>query len=145
MDIEQRIEALEISDRRKSLLTLALVLNAALILAVVISLVRPGGKAAAAQSAGDLKAERVIIVDGQGRPRIVLGSVRGVVGVFHVDEHDNPRLITGVNAEGKAAVRMYDEDGRLRYECATNPDGDVESLFYKLDDLGEPVPTYKLP
>jgi len=144
MELEQRVEALELSDRRKGLLTLALVLNAALILAVVVSLAKPAEQPVAL-SAADVEAERVVIVDDAGRARIVLGTISGVVGVFHVDEYDNPRLISGVNSEGKAAIRVYDPDGRLRYECATSDSGDVESLFFKLNELGQSVPTYKLP
>jgi len=145
MTIEERLEALELSDRRKSLLTLALVLNAALILAIVMTLAKPGVASDKQPIDAEMFVRRVHVVDAAGRTRIVIGDVRGVMGVFHVDTRDNPRLITGVNETGKAAVRVYDSEGRLRYECATTDEGDVKSLYYNVDEQGTPVPAYKLP
>jgi hypothetical protein len=71
----------------------------------------------------ELTLRKLIIVDDDGKERIVAGAHRDGVGLMLFDSTGEPRIIAGITPDDSASVGHYDRDGKIRISAGTLPDG----------------------
>ena len=83
-----------------------------------------------------IKADKFVLVDGNGRPRAELTvAADGTPGLFLYDENGVRRGAFSLSADGAPALVLHDKLGKPRAEVALRADGVVGLGFY--DQSGE--------
>jgi hypothetical protein len=118
MDLETRLSRLEQSNRRWRRLAIGAMI---LIGAGGLLAMRPADPE-------ELTLRKVVIVDSEGRQRVVLSGS----GLIFADESERPRIVMATLDNGAAAIQHFDPDGRRRIATGTFPDGGASVLH--LDD-----------
>ena len=117
MSMEQRIESLERSLARTRRLNLGLLLG--------LSALVVGG---ARSEPEVLTARELVIVDGEGRRRVMLtGDDQGMAGLRIFDEDGVSRISSGVAANNASYTQWFDSQGRSRLAALCSQTG--ESSF----------------
>lgn len=71
-----------------------------------------------------LTIRKVVIVDADGRQRVVLSGS----GLIFADEEEHPRIVMATLDNGAAAIQHFDPEGRRRIATGTFPDGGASVL-----------------
>jgi hypothetical protein len=117
--ILQRLQQVERANVRWRLATVAV----SLVLGVVILLGATEGPGT--MPVEELRAMRVVLVDGQGRPLGRVGvEADGTPRLFLTDPNATPRVGLAVTADGRPGVTLYDGQGRPRAASAWQPMAD---------------------
>lgn len=113
-DLESRVESLERSRGRWRTMS------------VVLAAVAIVGGSTAMKAAGpeSLTLRKVVIVDADGRQRVVLSGS----GLIFADEEEHPRIVMATLDNGAAAIQHFDPEGRRRIATGTFPDGGASVL-----------------
>ncbi len=83
----------------------------------------------------ELTLRKLIIVDDDGKERIVAGRTGGGgVGLTHYDRDGKVRIAAVTFPTGEANLSHYDGDGQMRIAAMTNANG--EAAVYQLDRNG---------
>jgi hypothetical protein len=75
--------------------------------------------------AKEVRAEKFIVVDGQGKPRAVLGTLDKEPLIALYDDKNNPRLALTVRKEGTPSLSLYDKNGKPRMVCYVKGDDEA--------------------
>ncbi len=120
MTLEERIERLEQHNR-----FLKAGLGILLLGVVAVGVFgRLGAAGVQSAAADEMTLRKLVIVDDEGRTRIVAGNYRGnFVGISHYDLDDQVRITTLADSNGAAEVTHYDEAGMIRVHTTTLTDG----------------------
>jgi hypothetical protein len=114
MTIEERVARLERSNRRWRLLAVS-----------ALALLGTGGLLAMRPAEPDeLTLRKVVIVDAQGRQRVVLSGS----GLIFADSEEIPRIVMATLDNGASAIQHFDAAGRRRIATGTFPDGGASVL-----------------
>jgi hypothetical protein len=72
----------------------------------------------------ELTLRKLVIVDSDGKERIVAGTNSiGLVGLVYTDSDGKNRIGVGTASDGSASLIHYDRDEKMRIAAATFPDG----------------------
>ena len=106
------------------------------ILVLAIALIGGCAIGAAQGMPDELTLRKLIIVDGDGKERIVAGRTGGgAVGLMHYDQDGKMRIAAVTFPTGEANLSHYDGDGQMRIAAMTNANG--EAAVFQLDRNGK--------
>ncbi len=96
------------------------------ILVLGITLVATFALGATKETPDELTLRKLIIVDADGKQRIVAGTTGDeAVGLVYIDRNGKPRILTATKPDGEAGVQHYDIDGKMRIAAVTLPGGEA--------------------
>jgi hypothetical protein len=94
------------------------------ILVLAVALLAACALGATQRTPDELTLRKLIIVDGNGKERIGMGTLPdGQARVQHYDQDGKTRIATGTFPDGSASIQHYDQDGKGRIIGGTVADG----------------------
>ena len=135
MTLEERIENLELElerTRRQRRVTWGL---AAVVIVLGLVVLCPGGNIAAqSNTAPEIRARQIVLVDENGKPRCIIAMGKEGPGLALSDDNGEMRSIFRLDAEG-VRLSLYGEKGAPRAVLDVDKDGSGLALY---DENGKP-------
>jgi hypothetical protein len=126
MTVEERLARLERKSRRQSAMIL-------LLLASIVGLSYVAVRLQRVRRSSTLTAQRIVLLDAQGRERVGLSAQGGQAALMLHDEQGRVRASLDVRAGGPG-LTFLDEKGRVRFLASLHPSGPFVGLT---DERGE--------